>query len=229
MNSKMKKLLAICLTIVMLMSFSVIAFAAPDNFVSSPSGQSAPEIIDFSVESEDCYAGLEITPYSERDDLPEEIREQFEKAYEQIVSATDLTALNADLAKVAKDLGIPAENLAVSELFDVRYINCAEHEGHGYFDIVLKPETLKGFVGLLHLNGESWELIKNAKVEENGKHLVFSVDDFSPFAIVVNTEEKGASAPSTGEIVNIAIYAVIMIVSAVALVFVCVKFRKKNA
>ena len=91
----MKKLLAICLTIVMLMSFSVIAFAAPDNFVSSPSGQSAPEIIDFSVESEDCYADLIITPYSERDDLPEEIREQFEKAYEQIVSATDLTAFSS--------------------------------------------------------------------------------------------------------------------------------------
>lgn len=225
----MKKLLAICLTVVMLMSFGVIAFAAPNNFISSPSGQSAPEIVDFSVESEDCVADLVITPYSERDTLPEDVREKFEKAYEEIVSASNLAKLNAELSKIAENMNIPEENLVVSELFDIRYINCSKHEGHGYFDIVLKPEVLKGFVALLHLNGDNWELVEGARVENNGIHLVFSIDDFSPFAIVVNTAENDSVAPSTGEIVNIVLYASIMLVSAVALVFVWVKFRKKSA
>lgn len=226
----MKKVMAIVLSFVMVMSMSITVFAKPGAFVSSPSGNPAPTLVEGKPQSDDCTGELIITPYSERDTLSEEIRAQFEKAYNEIVAATDLTKLNADLAALAAKLNIRSADLAVSDLFDITYIGCDVHEGHGYFDITLKADTLDRFVGLLHLDGDNWELVEDAKVETvNGeKHLTFSIDDFSPFAIVVNTDD-GATPPQTGDNNMIALYVVVMAVSALALVIIWRLKKKQSA
>ncbi len=221
----MKKVLAFCLSLMLVMSMSLVAFAASNNFVGSAPSILAPVIKEFNPADEDCAAEIIITPYANRDELPETLRVLIEKAYNDIITAEELAALNDAFAKYVADLGISSENLAVSDLFDIRVTGCDFHEGHVGFDIVLSAETLKNFVGLLHMNKDGeWEFVSNAKVLEGGDHLSFSVESFTPFAIVVDT-----SGGQTGDNSMIPVYAIIMTVSALALAVIIVKSKKQKA
>ena len=62
----MKKIAVICLSLVMLFSISMTAFAAPGIFVSSPSGNPAPELVEVVNKTDACPAKIKITAYSER-------------------------------------------------------------------------------------------------------------------------------------------------------------------
>lgn len=223
----MKKVLVICLTVVFMVSMTLTTFAATGSFVSSPSGNAAPGQVEFKPADEDCTATLVITPYGEKNELTAAIKTMMEKAYNDIKGTEDLTTLNATLAKLAKDLKIEGSDLAVSDLFDIHVTGCDYHDGHTDFDIVLSADSLKNFVALLHMNknGE-WEVVDGAKVVANGEHLSFSVDAFSPFAVVVNTAAKPSQ---TGDSNMTPVYAAIMAVSALALVVILVKSRKKTA
>lgn len=223
----MKKVFAMILAVVMVLTLSVSVCAAPGKFVQSPSHNSAPHLISVVKGSEDCTAELIITPYNERNKLPTELKTLIEKAYSEIASSDDLTKLNADLAALAATQKIAGVNLKVSDLFDIRYEGCTNHDETHSFTIVLGADTLRRFVGLLHmnLNGE-WELIDNAKVINNGEALSFTVSDFSPFAIVVDTSESGDS-PVTGISTDIVIYGALMLMSAMAIVVLVVSNKKR--
>ena len=225
----MKKVLTICLMMVLVMSLTMTAFAAPNGFVSSPSEDAAPKLVSFTPSDDECTARLVITPYGERETLPDALEAMMENARNQIVGSTDLTKLNADLAALAAKLKIKGEDLAVSDLFDIHVTGCNYHDGHTDFDIVLSADMLKHFVGLLHMQKDgSWELVSDAKVTGNGEHLAFSVESFSPFAIVVETSGQGAEIPKTGDDNMFYVYAAIMAVSAVALVVIAVVTCKKK-
>jgi hypothetical protein len=223
----MKKVFAMILAVVMVLTLSVSVCAAPGKFVQSPSHNSAPHLISVVKGSEDCTAELIITPYNERNKLPTELKTLLEKAYSEIASSDDLTKLNADLAALAATQKIAGVNLKVSDLFDIRYEGCTNHDETHSFTIVLGADTLRRFVGLLHmnLNGE-WELIDNAKVINNGEALSFTVSDFSPFAIVVDTSESGDS-PVTGISTDIVIYGALMLISALAILVLVVSNKKR--
>jgi hypothetical protein len=223
----MKKILAICLMMLIILSMSVNVFAAPGAFLKSPSGNPAPAVVDFDPKDEGCTAKLIITPYADRKTLPTELKTLIEKAYKVIASTNDLTTLNADLKALAASKKISGDKLAVSDLFDIHTTGCNYHDGHLDFDIVLSADTLNRFVGLLHMNknGE-WELVSNAKVTKNGEHLEFSMDEFSPFAIVIDTS-KGT--PQTGDNSLIYVYAVIMALSALGIIIIAVKSKKQKA
>ncbi len=225
----MKKVLVICLTLVMLVSMSLTAFAAPSGFVSSPSGSDGPGVIAFDPSDEDCNAELVITPYGDRNELPAALKNLFEKAYDEIVKSGDITKLNADFAKYVEGLNIDPKNLAVSDLFDIHATGCDYHDGHHDFDITLGADMLMHFVGLLHMNSKGeWEFVSDAKVTSNDEHLEFSVEGFSPFAIVVDTTQPGGG-PETGDSSNAPIYAVVMFVSATALAVIIIMSRKQKA
>ncbi len=224
----MKKLVTVLAMLTLALCLSISALAAPKGFVSSPEAQSGPTIESFKNDSEDCTAKLVITPYSEKEELPQKLVDLINKAYSDVKNAEDLTKLNVDLEALAKELGISPKDLAVSDLFDIHYTDCETHVGHEEFDIVLKAESLKRFVALLHLNGDKWELIKDAKVTENGTHLTFSVEEFSPFAIVVNTSEEDKKSPVTSDNTASAVCVAIMLASAAALVYVWKKSKKQS-
>ncbi len=223
----MKKVLAICLTAVLMLSMGLIAFAAPNGFANSPSGNPAPEVEKFEPADEDCTAYLVITPLAEKNELSPELKSKFEKAYNDITTTSDMTKLNADFAALVKEMKLEAGDLAVSDLFDIHVAGCDYHDGHVDFDIVLDAETLSHFVALLHMNKDGvWELVKDAKVVNNGEHLAFSVESFSPFAIVI---DNSAAGPQTGDNSMIYLYAAIMALSAAALIFVAIRARKQKA
>ena len=225
----MKKVLAICLMMVMVLCMSVNVFAAPSGFVSSPSGNPAPTVVAFEPNNDDCTGRLVVTPYGDRHELSDALRAMFEKAYNEIVNSDDLTKLNAELAKIASDKDINGADLAVSDLFDIHVTGCDYHDEHVDFDITLDADTLDRFEGLLHMNKDGvWELVTDAEVINNGEHLKFSVDSFSPFAIVVDTSSGTTDTPQTGDNSMIHIYAIIMVVSALAIVVITVKSRKQK-
>lgn len=223
----MKKVLVICLSLVMLVSMSLTVFAAPGSFVSSPSGNPAPKLDSFTPGSSDCSATLVITPYSDRDTLPSDQKDNIENAYSSIASTDDLTTLNDDLKKLVSDKKLNGKKLAVSDLFNAHVEGCTIHDDHVGSEIVISAESLNRFVALIHKNENGdWELVPNVEVVNDGKSLKFSTDSFGTFAIVVNTEVDN---PRTGDATMTYICAVVMALCALALVAVVIKGRKQKA
>lgn len=214
----MKKVLAICLTLVMVMSFGVAAFAAPGSFVKSPSVNKAPVLVSYENESSDCTAKLILTAFADRNTLPNELCDMIEKAYDMIVGTDDLSTLNSGVADLAKKADAKVTELSVSDLFDLRYVNCKNHDHHGSFRIVVEPETLKNFVCLLHYYNGEWSIVDSAKVINDGKYLEFTAKEFSPFAIVVKTDADSVTPPYTGDNSAVIICSIVLAVSAMAIV-----------
>lgn len=223
----MRKALVLLMVFVMAFSVSVSAFAAPNGFTVSPGANMAPELIEYDKETLDCLATLVVTAYADRFTLPDDIRIALEKAYDDIVAAEDLSTLTEELVTVANALGVDTESLAVSDLFDITYYNCDIHDNHGGFRIKLKPETLQGFVGLLHFVNGAWDVVDDAKVEADGEHLTFSVDTLSPFAIVVESQEGSEQPPNSGD--SLPWGAMFAFVAATVVLCVVVAGGKKKA
>jgi hypothetical protein len=228
-GTKMKKVLAICLAVVMAVGMSFSAFAAPGSFLKSPSKNPAPRIERFVSHVAGCEASLVITPYIDRSELPENLKTLIEYAYSTIAGTNDLTTLNATLATLVAEMNIDPTDLAVSDLFDIHVVGCDLHDGHKGHDIVLGADTLDRFVGLLHMNKDGvWEFVSGAEVINNGKSLSFSVDDFSPFAIVVDTSSS-SDEPGTGDNSMILLYSLVMVASATVIIVLAAKSKKQKA
>ncbi len=223
----MKKISSIFFAIVMVFTMVTTAFAAPGAFISSPSKNDNPVLVEWGNESDGCAAGVKITAYKDRDEASEYIRNMLEKAYKIITECDDLTTLCKDFADYAEKLGLTGKDLAVSDLFDLSYGGCDAHDEHGKFTIKLTAKTLDNFVGLLHYNDGEWEFIENAKVLEDGETLEFVIDDFSPFAVVVNA---GDAPVSTDAEPSINYIPLIIIACCVVLfiIIVVVKRKKKD-
>lgn len=223
----MKKTISITLALVLLVSLCLSAMAAPGSFIVSPSNNTTPILVDSSNESHDCTAEIVITPYSERDTLPEDAKQKIEDAYDSIAGTSDLTDLNSDLAGIAESMNISTGALGVSDLFDVSYNSCDVHNEHGKFTIKLEAEMLDSFVALMYWDGSNWVIVEGAFVDENG-YLNFVTDKFGPYAIVVNTGAENVEPPKTGDEFPW-IYVVLMVASAAGLVVVLFLSRKKKA
>ena len=219
--SIIKRILTVLALSVMVFSLVFTASAEePGGFVESPSNNLAPTLVSSSSPDHPCDEPLIITAYADRGTLPEAFRVAIEKAYSEIKSAKNLALLCEALKDYANERGISTAGLAVSDLFDISDA-CSPVEAH--FDIVLKAETLENFVALLHYVDGEWVIVEDATVSdvEGEKHLTFSVDSLSPFAIVIDT---GATPPREDNSILIAILAVIAIAEAAALVAILVKF-----
>ena len=224
----MKKVLAICLAVVMAVGMSFSAFAAPGSFLKSPSKNPAPTIQSFFPRA-GCEARLVITPYINRSTLPEDLKVLIEHAYSTIAGTNDLTTLNAALAALAAEMGIDTTDLAVSDLFDIHVEGCNSHDTHKGHEIVLGADTLDRFVGLLHMNKDGvWEFVSGAEVINDGKSLSFTVDTFSPFAIVVDTSSS-SDEPGTGDNSMILLYSLVMVASATVIIVLAAKSKKQKA
>lgn len=219
----MKKVLAICMAIVMIASLGISALAAPNGFVSSPSGGKRPPVLDrFDPIDDDCTADLVITPFGNKGDLSDEDRLAMEDAYNDIVNSKHLTDLNKELEDLAKDKNIAPENLGVGDLFHLGCNGCDDHENHEKFNVSLDVEGLDNFVGVIYRGDDGkWYWVDDAKVV--GDKLQFTGEGYHPYAVVLNI------SPKTGDTNIILICAAVMTVSAVALVVVLVKGKKQYA
>ncbi len=221
----MKKVLAICLALVMVVSAAMMAFAAPGGFVSSPSGNEAPVIISVIYEDGSCNPKVVITPYSERETLGEEKEEDMDDAYDEIAANKNLSGLCSELSSIAASKNIPVSRLAISDLFDISTYHYGDHDFCGSVTIKVGAETLKNFVALLHRDIDgTWEVVPDVVVNVQEGTITFSADEFSPYAVVVDTGVN--DIPDTGA--NIYIPAIAMVVSALSLVVVLFSMKKKQ-
>lgn len=191
----MKKVFAICLALVMVLTLNVSVMAAEDSFLNSPSNNRAPIVEDFKNESEDCTADIVVIPFGDRDNLSTEEKAEIQKAYDDIIKTNDLTNLFSGLDSILAP-GTLSSDLSVSDLFQISYKDCVDHVTHGRFQITLSTETLKGFVGLVQIIDGEWVVVSDATV--NGNKLSFSTDVPSIFAVVVDRTKAESTSPVTG-------------------------------
>lgn len=221
----MKKVLAVILALVMAFSVSAVAFAQGNGgFVSSPSNNEAPEVEDVEYEDGSCEPEIIVTPYKDREVL-DEIREKaLIAAYNEIAANKDLSKMCTGLIAVAAKLGVSVLRFAISDLFDVSAYHNGDHEYCGTITITLSSETIKNFVALLHRNANGdWNVVEDVIVNKAENSITFATDDFSPFAIVVDTHEESINTGS-----DIVVPAVVMFISAVSLAVVLVTLKKKQ-
>ena len=214
----MKKFVMLCMVVLMLVSLCVPVAATTGGFISSPSNNQAPEMIE--AENKKCDAEIIITAYANRDQLSEEKRQALEAAYAEIVGTEDLSTLNKKVKKMAKKLGVDVSELAVSDLFDISMTECADHAKHGKSDIVLSTETLENFVCLLHYDDGEWVVVKNAKISKEN-YLEFSQAEFSPFALVTYTGEQDIQKDDNALLVGVIVASA---ATAGAAIYMGVKF-----
>ena len=190
----MKKLVSLVLAVILAMTVCVSVLAAPNGFVESPSNQKGPEVIEGD--------GIVVTPFGDRDDLPDDVRQTLEDAYNSILNAENLGELSEALEDLANQLNVPIKNLVVSELFNISYENGKE-DNEGKFTITLKDDSLGDFFALMKYEDGKWILVDDAKAFDNNK-LSFTAGKLpSPFAIVVNsdgtTNSTDDQVPQTGD------------------------------
>lgn len=230
----MKKVLAIFLAVVMMASMSLSVLAVSDNFLESPSKRVGPELVDYMCTVDSCAVALRVVPFSNRGIMDEAMRLVLEESYDTIVNTANVGDLNADLNKKANELNIPAQYLVVSDLFDVHTIGCDLPHHHGPYTVTISADLLERFVGLIHYKNSAWELITSASV--SGDNLTFTVNELSPFAIVINTDpdfvdpsQGGEDNPPTGDDSHIGIYVAVMVVAGLAMIALWRSSKKQSS
>lgn len=219
----MKKVFAICLALVMVLSMSINVMAAPGSFINSPSNNRAPIIIEIENESDDCTATITVIPFGDRDNLTDEKKQEFENAYNQIVNADKLTDMFSGLEGLISS-GMIETDLAISDLFYLNMEDCDTHFDHGKFKIKLSADTLKGFLGLIQIVDGKWQMVPDATVD--GEYLIFSVKDLSTLAIVVDRTKAESTSPITGDPAANYIFAAVVF-AGLCLVMVTAASKKK--
>ncbi len=218
----MKRVLAVFMVMVMVFAMAIPAVAA-DNFVKSPSGNSAPEVEKVEPADKDCTVEIVITPYVDRNDLDVESRDEIEKAYDTIKNNKEGSSLEEALKKLeTKEHAMDA--LAISDLFDLDYTDCDVHAEHGSVQIHLSAETLDHFVGLLVYAGGEWMVVEGAEVDKKESNLKFLAEKFGPYAIVVDSTQAGGA--DTGDAGISWIWFALMGLSAAGLITIAVVYKK---
>ena len=227
----MKKTLALVMTLLMLVSMTTSVFAA-GNFVASPSQNAAPKLIDLDCE---CDGDMLLYAYNQRDQLPEDLRAEFEACYDEIAAAANLGELNEKLQELANKLKYHIDNLAVSDLFFAHMDGCTVHTGastwtlvrrsiavnHGEMTIVLDSEaSLDNFAALMNFYDGEWHIVEDATMTDEG-YLQFTTNNLGVFAIVVSTVPA-----QSGDFTTVALVVACAAI-ACTMVVVLVKTKKR--
>lgn len=203
---KTKKILAFVMAVAATFVCSASAFAANGEIVYSPShhgpeadsstsgsataGTTTPSTSTDQTgtaaknEEQDKYRAL---GYSKRSALTAKQRREFIKCYNDVKKHTDLTELTEDIADIAEEQGLEVSDLAVSDIF---YSVLPKNKESGT-RVRVKAPNLDKFVALLCYSNGEWSVVKDAKVNANGK-LVFKTKKAAAYAIVIDTTEEDA-------------------------------------
>lgn len=221
----MKKFVSVLVALILAMTVCVSALAAPNGFVESPSKPGGP-----TIEEGD---NVILTPFGDRDELPDDIRQALEEAYNTILNAGNLGDICEALEEIAKQIGVPVKNLVVSELFELTY-ESGEQGVDGKFVVTLKDDSFDDFFALMKYEDGKWIVVEDAKANDN--KLSFTAGKLpAPFAVVVNPDDanNGGSqddiVPPTGDNTNAVGAVIICIGSIVVLGGVYFVFKKREA
>lgn len=217
----MKKVLPMLLALLMVITLPLSMTATAARTTKSPS-KTDVELIDYKNDSDDCHAELVLRGFSDVDQLVEFIKQLFTDVYNDIVTGGNKTGINDVISNLASSNNEDVSKYSISELFDISWYNCTDHEeNHSFFTIKIGADSLKGFRGIFHYTGTEWELL-DSELGKDGETLTFRSKEMTPFIIVVNTED-----PSAGDTSNIALW--LMLLSAAAFLLVLFAMKKRKA
>lgn len=240
----MKKLMTLFLALALAASLTVPALAG---FTPSVENKGGPTVVDAVFEDgRDAGPYLLVTAYRKRntsDNAAVAIKKILEDAHTEVKSAGRLDSLTADVNTWLTDhhTGVKAEDLLVSDLFDVSFVQDGEllkdmPASHQTVTITFQLTVpVENVLLVLHKDGSSWEL-KNSKntaqYEKIGKDQVkVTFDSLSPVVFAIDSAEfhvdpNGPTSPQTGEISPVVVIAGMTIVAACAAAYVV---RKEKA
>ncbi len=219
----MKRIVTLMIVFMLAMGLCVPAFAYPGGFVSSPSLNDEPELMAFSLDPEDGNVQLIVTPYSRRDTLNDEMKQNFEAAYSSIFENADLSKL---VPGIAEFTGVDAANLAVSDLFHVHVeymVARAVAEDVTTYTLTVDCRTLNKFEALLQKTESGWVIVENARLTDEG-YVQFDTQELGVFAVVVDIENGGVTPP-TGDMLPL-FFAGLLLTAAAFVAVMLFKGRK---
>ena len=217
----MKRLFSLAMIIAIVLSSVALTASASDNaFISSPSAVPAPVLVEYETSEDVCEAELIICAYADRGQLSDSSRATLEEAYASIVSAEDVLDICPELAEAGFSSGV----LAVSDLFEIYYTNCDNHNGHSV-TITLRPRVTENFAAVLHYVDGTWENVDNAKVEKNGTDITFEVDSLSPFAIALH---DGSVQPATSNMALVLSLLCLVLLIIIIVIIIVISKKKKS-
>ena len=219
----MKKLVSVLIALILALTVSLSVLAAPNGFVESPSNQTGPELIGGD--------NIVLTPFGDKDKLPDDVRDTLEDSYNSILNADNLGEICEALEELAKQVGVPVENLVVSELFELSY-ESGKEDNDGKYVVTLKDDTFEDFFALMKYEDGKWVLVDDAKTSDGNK-LTFTAGELpSPFAVVINPNGGSGGddsvVPPTGDSNNIFGVAVAGGVALATLTGVYFVFKKRE-
>ena len=221
-NSIMKRIVALLIAILVAFTFASSSFAADHGegtFVKSPEMTHEGRVVSAWFNPGEALEII-LTPFMNKDVLEKISRTRIETAYNDILHCDILSRICGELDGYSET---PVANLAVSNLFDLSWEQGdLSREAH----ITLGDFDLAHFVALLHYNHEGkWEIVRNITIL--GKNLNFTINNLSPFAIVVDASAYAEpTSPATGDL-----FAAVATCGAIALgcgaLYFISKSRKK--
>lgn len=225
----MRKILAVFLTLIVILTMSVSVFAEPGAFVESPSANGAPVLME-----EYSDDGVKITAYRNRAvELNASQVADFEKAYKSIVGAADLTTLVAAVSDVAEEFQVEIDELAVSDLFYVSLKGGEESFNGIRYKLRLRADTFANFVCILRMENGEWHLVEETEVI--GTEVIeFVADEVGSYAVVVSVGDAPVypGAPDddrTGNVwVTIGIILAILATLAIIFFIILLLFKAKR-
>ena len=234
----MKKLMATLMAAMLVMAMAVPAFGA----VTTPSAEQkgTPGIVrradkngtlqDYLIfdasgteKDADDTLKLVLTPYSKKDSALPEIKDILTKAKAKLDAASTIADLTKDAEAAAQKAGASVSDLGVSEFFDASFVR----NGDTYVPFADVASSVKvsfetslsasdPVVVLVSCDGDTWEVLDEAKVADGGLNVV--LDKFC--AVAIATEVQGTSgsgtSPQTGDMTT-GIIVSIALVAALAL------------
>ena len=221
-QTKMKKICAVIIAVVMMQILAVLAFAN-GSFVSSPSANEAPGFTQITPGDDGCTVTVNICAYGDRGELEDKmLAALMADAYEKISGSGDLGILGEEVEKLADRLGLESEALVASDLFAIYYEDGEEHGSHGSVKVAIEPTFLENFAGLLRYNGATWELV-DCKID--GDVLVFDFEDDAVYTVLLH---DGTASEGNALAVVISIIAGIFVLFIIFLLILFFIKRKKD-
>lgn len=236
----MKKVISLISAVMLCVSLIGFVFAADVEFVPSITYKGAPSIVEITDDQGNPAIGtivnaggettgyvdehcLLVTPLSEASTstkIPADAKETLLSVYEQLENGT---------MKLPYGAGVDGDKMIVRDLFDVSWL-CDDHPA------LIAPEgvtvTLTFNIGIeadvtpvvmTYING-TWEEV--VSVKNNGDGTITCVfEDFCPVAISVPVPGEGPD--DTGDKADITLWAVLLVVSAAAVVTMVILRRRE--
>lgn len=207
----MKRLISIILVALLIVGMCVPCFA-DDVFTPSANSKGAPELYALSKSNPDVVGAiynivnnntphpdyilveelmkgdLSISSYANRGLAGEDIGAELEQAYGEIQNAASLSALCPELDTLAQliDPEYTAENLVVSELFDLTLVNHTLDENHVLFVRMKSATQFDGHAPIvIHRTEAGWQAVPADRIDmlRDGTFTV-EFDELCPVAIL---------------------------------------------